>query len=549
MAERNRNMASMNQQKLRLGLLLDSFELPAWAYESIQRTMEDGHSEFAAVVWNCDGRNLIHTPARPSVYSLFQRVDEKLFGRQPNPFALKNAQDLLAGVPTIPARTEGGHSLRSADLTAIQKFDLDVLVKFGFDGLQLDAAKYGTWEYYLGDDRIERVGPPGFWESTEHWPETTCALIASGGKFSPRRVLFRSHFVTYPLSPARHCSYFVWAAVPFLARQVRALNEMGEEKFLSAINAFDAGSPPKVKGYDAPSNLAAMRAIGKLGLRLVGEAVRRVFSDDQWMLLFSLDKDVTDGLANFIPMKPPRGAFWADPHVFRVGGKRSIFIEEFSAAKNKGRISVIEMDARGNWKPPAPILEKDYHLSYPFVFEWDGKIFMVPESRANRTIDLYECAEFPHKWIFKQSLMKNISAVDTTLVRHADKWWMFTALAEVEAAAPNVELFLFYADDLLGEWTPHPRNPIVSDVKRARPAGSFFLRDGKLLRPSQDCSHSYGYGFDLNEVETLTETDYRERRVTSIRPDWDKKILGAHTYAHCDDLTVIDALRRVSKIG
>lgn len=547
MAEHVRNKASMELQKLRLGLLLDSFHIPAWAYESIRRTMDEGHGEFVLVVVSAD--RPIHKAKRSSVYSLFHRIDEKLFGREPNPFARKDARTLLKNIPFVEAQTESGNSLRSSDVDAIRKFDLDVLVKFGFDGLQLDAANYGTWEYILGDDRIERDGPTGFWESTEHWPETTCALIASGGKYSPRRVLFRSHFVTYPLSPARHCSYFVWAAVPFLARQVKALHEMGEQKFVSESKWFDAGSPPNVKRNDAPSNLAAMRAIGKLGQRLVGESIRRAFSDDQWFLLFSLKNDVTDGLANFVPMHPPKGTFWADSHILRVGSNYYLFIEEFSESKNKGYISVIEMDARGNWKPPVTVLEKDYHLSYPFVFDWDGKIYMIPESRANRTIDLYECVEFPHRWNFKQSLMKNISAVDTTLVRHAGKWWMFTALAEIESAAPNVELFLFYADDLLGEWTPHPRNPIVSDVKRARPAGSFFQRDGKLFRPSQDCSHAYGYGFDLNEVEILSETEYRERRVTSIRPDWDKEVIGAHTYAHCGDLTVIDALRRVSKLG
>jgi hypothetical protein len=540
----------MNQQKLRLGLALDSFQIPAWVYESIQRTINDGHGEFVLVVLNADAGISFRQAKRSSVYSIFNRIDERLFGRQPNPFTHKDARAALADIPVIEAQTEGGRSLREMDMVAIRQFQLDVLVKFGFDGLQLDAATYGTWETYLGDDRIERTGPPGFWESTEHWPETTSALIASGGKFSTRRVLFRSHFVTYPLSPARHRSYYVWAAVPFLARQVKALHEMGEEKFVSEIEKFDAGSPPKVKENDAPSNLAAMRAIGKLGLRLVGESVRRIFTDDQWMLLFSLENDVSDGLAKFIKMQPPRGKFWADPHALRVGNDYFIFIEEFSEAKNKGYISVIEMDALGNWKPPVTVLEKDYHLSYPFVFEWDGKIYMVPESRANRTIDLYECVEFPHRWSFKQSLMKNISAVDTTLVRHAGQWWMFTALAEVEAAAPNVELFLFHADDLFsGEWTPHPRNPIISDVKRARPAGSFFLRDGKLFRPSQDCSHAYGYGFDLNEVETLSETDYREKRVISIRPDWDRNILGAHTYAHSGNLTVIDTLRRISRVG
>ena len=170
------------------------------------------------------------------------------------------------------------------------------------------------------------------------------------------------------------------------------------------------------------------------------------------------------------------------------------------------------------------VLEKDYHLSYPFIFEWNNKYYMVPESRANKTIDLYECVEFPDKWNFKQHLMENISAVDTTLIHYANKWWLFTAIAENEAAAPNVELFLYYSDDLFGgEWNAHPLNPIISDVKSARPAGKLFIKDGKLFRPSQDCSTTYGYCFDLNEIEVLSETEYREKKTFSIKPNWDKK--------------------------
>ena len=201
-------------------------------------------------------------------------------------------------------------------------------------------------------------------------------------------------------------------------------------------------------------------------------------------------------------------------------------------------------------KTPVKILDKDYHLSYPFILNLDDKFYMVPESRGNKTIDLYECTDFPHQWNFKQRLMENVSAVDTTLIHYSNKWWLFTGMAENEAAAPNVELFLFYTDDLFsGEWTAHPQNPIVSDVKSARPAGSLFVKDGKLFRPSQDCSKAYGYGFDLNEIEILTETEYRERKILSIRPDWDKKILATHTFANCGNLTVIDVFTQTPKIG
>jgi hypothetical protein len=353
--------------------------------------------------------------------------------------------------------------------------------------------------------------------------------------------------VTYPLSPARHRSYYFWAAASFLPRQISLLQQLGEEKFLQETEKFNTSSL-YIKGYESPSNFLALTVIGKIAFRLMKEIAHRLFYTNQWFLLFSLKKETSHNFQDFVELVPPKDKFWADSHVISVNGNHYIFIEEFVNAKNKGHISVIEMDELGNWKAPIKILEKDYHLSYPFVFEWNEKFYMVPESRANRTIDLYECAEFPLEWKFKQHLMENVSAVDTTLIRYDEKWWLFTAIAENEAAAPNVELFLFHTDDLFsGAWIAHPLNPIVSDVKRARPAGSLFVKDGKLYRPSQDCSRAYGYGFDLNEIELISETEYRERKVVSVRPDWDKRILATHTFARSGKLTVIDALKRIPK--
>ena len=105
------------------------------------------------------------------------------------------------------------------------------------------------------------------------------------------------------------------------------------------------------------------------------------------------------------------------------------------------------------------------------------------------------------------------------------------------------ELFLFYADSpLTSEWTPHPMNPIVSDVRRARPAGNIFLDNGKIIRPSQDCSKVYGHGFNFNEIEILSETEYQEKHLTNIRPDWDKNLHRVHSYNSQNGLTIIDGM-------
>jgi hypothetical protein len=248
-------------------------------------------------------------------------------------------------------------------------------------------------------------------------------------------------------------------------------------------------------------------------------------------------------LSAFKKISPPKDRFWADPHVVYEEPTYYIFIEEYLHQTRKGHISVMAMDQAGNYSQPLPVLKEDHHLSFPFVFNWMGHYYMIPESSENSTIDLYECIEFPHRWQHKITLMEHVKAVDTTAFYVQGKWWLFTAIAEQEAAAPQFELFLFFSNELFtNRWKAHPMNPVISDVKKARNAGRVFQKDGKLMRPSQDCSVTYGYGFDLNEIVTLSETEYSERTVTSVRPDLTQSFIAAHTFATIGNLTVVDAL-------
>ena len=168
---------------------------------------------------------------------------------------------------------------------------------------------------------------------------------------------------------------------------------------------------------------------------------------------------------------------------------------------------------------------------------------MMPETGANRTIEIYKCVDFPLKWEFHKILMENVRAADATLFQQKGKYWLFANMREVKGASAQDELFLFYSDDLHnGEWQPHPQNPIISDVRCSRPAGNIFERDGKIYRPAQNGGKYYGYGMQIREIITLTEDTYEERQVHSINPNWEKDLMGTHTLNSCGGLTIIDAL-------
>jgi hypothetical protein len=85
----------------------------------------------------------------------------------------------------------------------------------------------------------------------------------------------------------------------------------------------------------------------------------------------------------------------------------------------------MELDQKGNYTKPKTIIENDYHMSYPFIIEEDGKLYLIPETAANNSVDIYECIEFPYNWRFKQTLMKGIQALDSTILKHDNKYWLF----------------------------------------------------------------------------------------------------------------------------
>ena len=279
-------------------------------------------------------------------------------------------------------------------------------------------------------------------------------------------------------------------------------------------------------------------------LRRIGEKVLSYFFIEQWGILIARGvKDESPSWNNFTTLMPPSDRLWADPFIWLHEGIYFIFYEERLYSSNRGHIACLTLDSRLSLIGNCVVLERPYHLSYPFVFEYQGQFYMIPETERNHTIELYRCTSFPNQWVFVKTLRTDIKAVDATLLEAYGKWWLFANLRERGSSWDA--LHLFYADHPLSdEWTPHPRNPIVRDRRSARPAGRIFLHNGQFIRPSQDCSVRYGYAINFNRISVLTDSDYAENREWSFKPPVKRNILGTHTWNESGGLTVIDALVR-----
>ena len=272
--------------------------------------------------------------------------------------------------------------------------------------------------------------------------------------------------------------------------------------------------------------------------------IRFLFVVDQWVILIAQNtgyKFLSWG--KFKSLIPPIDRFWADPFIWFHEDNYYVFAEEVLYSTHRGRIVCLTLDKELNIQSNQIVLERPYHLSYPFLFEYQDQLYMIPETKGNKRIELYRCVHFPDQWEFVKTLVDDIQALDVTLLEANGKWWLFTYIQAKDSKWDT--LHLYYADHPLSDqWIAHPQNPVVKDIHSARPAGRIFSEDGKLIRPAQDCSLRYGYAINFNQIITLTETEYVEAHEYTFKSMAKSSFRATHTFNETDGVTVIDAILR-----
>jgi hypothetical protein len=301
-------------------------------------------------------------------------------------------------------------------------------------------------------------------------------------------------------------------------------------------------SPVEDEDRSPPTNAMMLRLIWRIASGVLRRRVSGWLGEKQWFIAYRR------GSAPPTPIMPPPGRFYADPFLFGREGRRYVFFEDYDASTGRAEIRYLEIDEQGRHDSPRLALRQDCHLSYPFVFAEGDEVYMLPETAGHRTVELYRAARFPDEWTLERVLLKDVTATDATLLRHEGRWWLFVALA-TDGGRPVDELCLFSSDSLHGEWEPHPLNPVVSDVRSARPAGRIFARDGRLIRPSQDCSEAYGGRLVFNRIDVLSPTEYREAPIGAIEPAVDTGNLRTHSYDSDGTYEVLDGFRMRPKLA
>ena len=234
--------------------------------------------------------------------------------------------------------------------------------------------------------------------------------------------------------------------------------------------------------------------------------------------------------------------FDADPFGVWHDGHLHIFVEYYDYRIRHGVIDRLELDVGFQLLKRKRALTEPWHLSYPQVFEADGAWWMLPEAYRSGALTLYRSDSPTGAWRAACRLDIRQPAIDATIMRHADRWWLFFSSA-ADRLHRMGSLHAVWADKLEGPWTPVGSGPIRLDLQGARPGGRLFLLDGNVVLPTQDCSSTYGGAIRLLHLDRLDPDGiaWREGRLIAPDPNWAPYAKGLHTLSSAGAVTLIDA--------
>lgn len=450
-----------------------------------------------------------------------------------------NREDFVT-IDVTPKISKSGLVYRygEEDIKHIKELNLDLLVRGGSGILRgdiLDVCPNGIISFHHADNEINRGGPPGFWEVYERNPRTGFIIQRLKNELDGGDVLYKG-FVTTSWFYSLNVAVLYEIANPFLHH---VLEEITSEK--QKLKVYEK-TPYCYPLYTTPSVLKTLIYLLKT-LKVIASKISRKIQGKgfRWAVAYQFSErwdDIT--LWRSKKIINPKNRFLADPFVIKKNGDHFCFVEDFDYRTNKGSISAYKITS-SSYDSIGVVLEEDFHLSFPFIFEYENELFMCPETHNKGEIRVYKCTQFPTKWEFHKTLMKDISAADSIIFERDNIWWLFTNIDKSGVGDHSCQLHIFSADNPLSdEWIAHENNPVIFNPLVAR-NGGMIVSQNEIYRIYQRQGFDmYGEACGIARITSLSPTEYTEEIHSVIEPHFFKGIKGTHTFNFESDLIVFD---------
>ena len=549
----------MEQRPLRVGLIVDSPNVSHYIADLVSASLDDPLVDISCLIIQNIPRPSASWPTRLS--RLYRRLGPSKFLGLVTFMIMTRFEQVLLRSDQIVRRHLRNVSIEGLvtksihvtpevspsklvfryspqDLARIREAGLDVLVRCGSGILRgeiLTIVPMGIVSFHHGDNRVHRGGPPGFWETFRREPSTGFIIQRLTEELDGGKVLLRGNFITQKFY-LRNQAYLFAKSNPFMLRtldQLSAQGDLPEEPSIPFDGQIDItpGTFVTLHYWSVMLGWIIMAMLRKARILNIREEFHVAYSRGSWQ---------TTVLSKALSLPNPPGRFLADPFVITRDGRTCCFVEDFDFEEDRGCISVYEFQEEG---PTflGKVLDEPFHLSFPFLFDFNGNLYMCPETIDAGSVRVYECVSFPLIWRLCETIVEGLRAADPVIFPDGGRWWMLATLDYSETGDFDSALALFWAETPLStNWARHPATPLMIDSAGGRNGG--LLREGASWIRVAQCQafDSYGKSASLMRVETLTTDRYSERELLKILPKFAPRVEGLHHFHSNGEWTVFD---------
>ena len=201
---------------------------------------------------------------------------------------------------------------------------------------------------------------------------------------------------------------------------------------------------------------------------------------------------------SWLDLKDYKGGWFADPFFLSVEGNHiQLLVEEMNYQRGKGIISLLDIKVNNELIKNTPVLELQTHLSFPFVWREDNKVYVCPENWEGGSFRIYEFDKKENKLI-NPVIIIDAPLVDSSIFKHEGKYFVIGTIRKPSSAESTKTADIFVADSFLGPYK-HLQS-LHNDKKRERGAGAIFKVNDDLIRPVQKCDEKYGEAVIFNKL-------------------------------------------------
>jgi len=530
-------------RQIRFGVICEGKSLLTWQKRTVQKLVAETFVELGLVIFSVNKNgSKVKLNASSCLWRLFKkhRIQKKSPALTP-----AKSDALFEDIPNLIC------SFKSTDEILFQKehkakiidANLDFILDFSADNLSdslFTLPKYGVWKYSFGAYEKEAKSTPCFWEIYQQNDVTSAYLIRKSENSALSYKLHEGHLKT-SVSYRKN-----------IEKMLHECTSWPQKLCLDIIHGKDENLEPvstvKSSVYGtSPSNVQTL-VFPLIQLKLRFKQVwRQLFFTDYWNIGI-IESPITEFLnsekdhkVNWFS-KHTGDRFLADPFGMFYQDELHIIYEDLKFDQGIGKTARFLFE-KGAFTQNEIVIDEAFHMSYPFLFEKDGQCYCIPETYQANQVRLYKAIDFPSKWRFEKNLIENYAGIDCTLIEYNDTWYMFST---DKNAGPHFNLNIHYASDVFGPWKAHPKNPVKTDIRSARSAGTIFEHDGELFRPSMDYSEKIEGRITINKVARLSTKDFKEEAYQLVQPFrntyYSDKV---HTLSKIGPYTLVDGAKEL----